>query len=252
MEINKIWHGDYPVMGQIGFQDPATPVMEAITNFHNYAMLYLVFIITGVLWILGEIVSRYNSGKTVIAHKYMVHGTILEIVWTITPAVILIGIAFPSFKLLYLMDEVIDPGITIKAVGHQWYWSYEYSDYILQDGTRVEYDSYMVGTDDLEEGGIRLFEVDNRVVVPSNTHVRVVVTAADVIHSWAVPSLGVKVDGIPGRLNQTYFMANREGVYYGQCSELCGVNHAFMPIVVEVTDLAKYCAHMEQLIEENS
>ncbi len=246
-----IWNADYPLMGQLGFQDPATPVMEAITNFHNYAMLYLVFIITSVLWVLVEIIRRYNSSKTLIAHKHMVHGTILEIVWTITPAVILIGIAFPSFKLLYLMDEVIDPAITIKAIGHQWYWSYEYSDYIHQDGTRVEFDSYMVGINDLEEGGLRLLEVDNRIVVPANTHVRVIVTGADVIHSWAVPSLGVKVDGIPGRLNQTYFMANREGVYYGQCSELCGVNHAFMPITVEVTDVEKYCQYIIQLIESS-
>ncbi len=244
------WINDYAVMGQLGFQDPATPVMEAITNFHNYAMLYLVFIITAVLWILTEIVMRFTSSKTLIAHKHMVHGTILEIVWTITPAIILIGIAFPSFKLLYLMDEVIDPAITIKAIGHQWYWSYEYSDYIHQNATRVEFDSYMVGVNDLEEGQLRLLEVDNRIVVPSNTHVRVIVTGADVIHSWAVPSLGVKVDAIPGRLNQTYFMANREGIYYGQCSELCGVNHAFMPITVEVTDVEHYCQYMIKLIEE--
>lgn len=250
-QILRVWLGDFPVAGQLGFQDPASPVMEAIINFHNYVMIYLVFIMTGVIWMLGEMVIRYNSSNTAISHKHMIHGTLVETVWTITPALILVSIAFPSFKLLYLMDEVIDPGVTIKAIGHQWYWSYEYSDYVLQDGTRVEFDAYMVGINDLEEGGLRLLEVDNRVVVPSNTHVRVIVTAADVIHSWAVPSLGVKVDGIPGRLNQTYFVANREGVYYGQCSELCGVNHAFMPIAVEVTDLGKYCTHMEELIESS-
>lgn len=251
-EMTKILTNyDFPIKGQLGFQDPATPVMEAIVNFHNYTMLYLVFVITGVLWVLTEVVRRYNSHRTLIAHKYMVHGTILEIIWTITPAIVLIGIAFPSFKLLYLMDEVIDPAITIKAIGHQWYWSYEYSDYIHQDGTRVEFDSYMVGVNDLEEGGLRLLEVDNKIVVPSNTHVRVIVTAADVVHSWAVPSLGIKIDGIPGRLNQTNFVATREGVYYGQCSELCGVNHAFMPIAVEVTDIPRYCEYMVKLIEEN-
>ena len=153
------------------------------------------------------------------------------------PAVVLIFIAFPSLQLLYTMDEIIEPSLTIKAVGHQWYWSYEYSDY---DTEPLEFDSYMVPTSDLEQGDMRLLEVDNRVVIPINTHVRVLITGADVIHSWTVPSLGVKADAVPGRLNQVSFFLNRPGVFYGQCSEICGSEHSFMPIVVEGVSLDKF------------
>lgn len=230
------------------FQDASSVVMEEIVNFHNFVMIYLVFIIIGVLWFLIRIVNHFNRSVRLISHKYMIHGSLLEIIWTITPALILLTIAFPSFKLLYLIDEVIDPAITIKVVGHQWYWSYEYSDYVDQNGESINFDSYMVRDEDLNVGDLRLLEVDNRLVVPVNTHVRVIITAADVIHSWAVPSLGVKLDGVPGRLNQTSFLAYREGVYYGQCSEMCGVNHAFMPIAVEVVNLQNYCAHIDSLL----
>ncbi len=156
--------------------------------------------------------------------------------WTIIPAIVLILVAFPSLRLLYIIDEVVDVGVTIKAIGHQWYWAYEYSDY----KGKIVYDSYMVATGDLPEGGLRLLEVDNRVVLPINTPIRVMVTAADVIHSFAVPSLGVKMDGIPGRLNQINIYIRRPGVYYGQCSEICGANHSFMPIVVEGVLMDKY------------
>lgn len=163
-----------------------------------------------------ESIREYVKTNKVIAHKYLIHGTTLEIIWTITPAFILVAIAYPSFKLIYLIDEVIDAGITIKVVGHQWYWSYEYSDYADQDGVSIEFDSYMIPESDLEAGDLRLLEVDNQLVVPTNTHVRVILASADVIHCWAVPSLGVKLDCIPGRLNQTGFLANREGVFYGK------------------------------------
>ena len=171
----------------------------------------------------------------------MVHGTLLELIWTVTPAVILVFIAFPSFQLLYLMDEVIEPGVTLKVVGHQWYWSYEYSDYAP---AQISFDSYMIPDSDLKLGEFRLLEVDNRVVVPAETHIRVIVTAADVLHSWAIPSLGIKIDAIPGRLNQTSFIAGREGVFYGQCSEICGANHSFMPIVIEAVSIGEYCAYV--------
>lgn len=235
---------DAAVNYQLGFQDPSSPVMEEIINFHNYVMIYLTFIIAAVSWILSDILTSYSRSKKIISHKYLVHGTWLEVVWTITPAVILVLIAFPSFKLIYLIDEVIDAGITIKAIGHQWYWSYEYSDYATQDGKSIEFDSYMIPEDDLTTGDLRLLEVDNRIVVPTNTNIRMIITAADVIHSWAVPSLGVKLDAIPGRLNQVAFLATREGVYYGQCSEICGANHAFMPIVVEAVNLDAYCNYI--------
>jgi cytochrome c oxidase subunit 2 len=235
---------------QLGFQDPASPVMDEIIKFHHGTMIYLMFILVAVLWIIIESVRDFTRDKRLISHKYLIHGAALEIIWTITPAIILILIAFPSFKLIYLIDEVIDAAITIKVIGHQWYWSYEYSDYADQDGNSLEFDSYMIPESDLETGDLRLLEVDNQLVVPTNTHVRCILTSADVIHCWAIPSLGVKLDCIPGRLNQTSFLAYREGVFYGQCSEICGANHAFMPIAVKAVNLEEYCNHIESLLED--
>lgn len=235
---------------QLGFQDAATPVMEEIINFHNYVMIYITFIVILVFWVLGSVMINFANTKRIISHKFLIHGTLIELIWTITPALILVAIAFPSFKLIYLIDEVIDPAITVKAIGHQWYWSYEYSDYADQDGKSITFDSYMIPTADLAEGDFRLLEVDNRVIVPVDTHVRVIVTSADVIHSWAVPSLGIKIDAIPGRLNHTSFLATREGVFYGHCNEICGVNHAFMPIVVQVVKLPAYCTYVDNLLNE--
>ena len=234
---------------QWSFQDPASPHFDEIINFHN-EVIYLTFIMLGVFWILFETLREYSKSNKMISHKYMIHGTWLEIIWTVTPAFILIAIAYPSFKLIYLIDEVIDAGITIKVVGHQWYWSYEYSDYADQDGASIEFDSYMIPESDLEDGQLRLLEVDNQLVVPAHTHVRVILTSADVLHCWAIPSLGVKLDCVPGRLNQTGFLAYREGTFYGQCSEICGANHAFMPIVVKSVNLDDYCIHIESLLEE--
>lgn len=233
---------------QLSFQDAGSIVMEEIMNFHNFVMVYLSFVIVAVFWILIQTMNRYNKSNRFISHKYMVHGSLIEIIWTLTPALILVTIAFPSFKLLYLIDEVIDPAITIKIVGHQWYWSYEYSDYYDQSGKTINYDSYMIKEEDLNLGDLRLLEVDNRLVVPVDTHVRVIITSADVIHCWSVPSLGIKLDAIPGRLNQTNLLAYREGVFYGHCNEICGVNHAFMPIVVESVNLNKYCSHIDSLL----
>jgi cytochrome c oxidase subunit 2 len=144
------------------------------------------------------------------------------------------------------MDEVIDPAVTIKAVGHQWYWSYEYSDYTISLGKNISFDSYMLPSDDLEPGDLRLLEVDNRVVLPVNTHIRILVTAADVLHCWAVPSLGDKIDATPGRLNQLSMFIKREGISYGQCSEICGINHAFMPIAVEAVSLQRYISWLTE------
>jgi cytochrome c oxidase subunit 2 len=194
-----------------------------------------------VAWMMFRVIlffPKENIKEPVI----FVHNTILEVVWTIIPAIILMFIAVPSFSLLYAMDEIIDPGMTLKCIGHQWYWSYEYSDYntSLEDNSNLHFDSYIIAEDDLNPGNLRLLEVDNRIVVPVNTHIRLLITAADVIHAWTVPSLGVKIDACPGRLNQTAMYIKREGVFYGQCSEICGVNHGFMPIVVESTSLENF------------
>ena len=230
---------------QLGFQDSAAPVFTGIVTLHNTVGFYLVLISFSVFWVLFSIIYYYNDKKNPIAHKYLTHGSIIELVWTITPALILIAIAFPSFKLLYLMDEVLSPTLTIKLVVHQWYWSYEYSDFITESGDAIDFDSYMIPESDLELGQFRLLDVDNKVIVPTDTHVRLIVTGADVIHSFAVPSLGLKIDAVPGRLNQTSFLAERTGTFYGQCSEICGVWHGFMPIAIEAVSVQDYLSWID-------
>nr|ANP26215.1 cytochrome c oxidase subunit 2 [Campylaephora sungminbooi] len=224
---------------QLGFQDPATPIMEGIINLHHDLMFFICVISVFVSWMLLKTLWHFNASQNFIASS-LAHGTLIEIIWTVTPAFILLIIAIPSFSLLYAMDEIISPTITIKTIGHQWYWSYEYSDYQNESGDPINYESYMIPEEDLTLGQFRLLEVDNSMVIPTNTHVRIIVSAADVLHSWAVPSLGVKCDAVPGRLNQTSVFVKREGIYYGQCSEICGVNHAFMPIVIEAVSLPQY------------
>jgi cytochrome c oxidase subunit 2 len=227
---------------QLYFQDPASPVMEGIINLHHDLMFFITFIFFFVLVVLAKTLKLFsNPAFDVTQSRQVVHGTLIEIIWTVLPSLILVVVALPSFALLYSIDEIIDPAITVKCVGHQWYWSYEYSDFESKLGT-INFDSYMIPEDELELGELRLLEVDNRIVLPVNVHIRVIVTAADVLHSWAVPSLGIKVDACTGRLNQTTLFVLRDGVFFGQCSEICGVGHANMPIVVESVNLDKYIA----------
>nr|YP_009316517.1 cytochrome c oxidase subunit 2 [Kappaphycus alvarezii]AOV83600.1 cytochrome c oxidase subunit 2 [Kappaphycus alvarezii] len=242
-------HADVAENWQLGFQDPATPIMEGIVNLHHDLMFFLCIISIFVSWMLGRTLWHFER-KQNLTPLSTTHGTLIEIIWTVTPAVILLIIAVPSFSLLYAMDEIISPAITIKTLGHQWYWSYEYSDYANEDGEIINFDSYMVPEEDLEKGQLRLLEVDNRMVVPINTHIRIIVTGADVLHSWAIPSLGVKCDAIPGRLNQASLFIKREGIYYGQCSEICGINHGFMPIVVEAVSLPNYINWISNKLSE--
>lgn len=240
---------------QLGMQDPATPVMGGIISFHNHLMVFLVAIAGFVGWVLYFVLKNYvveTEGLPKRSYKAsggFSHATVLEIVWTIVPAIILLIIAVPSFSLLYSIDEALDPSLTIKIVGHQWYWSYEYSDYLTDSGDFISFDSYMLPEDDLKGGSFRLLEVDNRVIVPFKNHIRLLVTAADVLHSWAIPSFGVKVDAIPGRLSQASLYVERVGVFYGQCSEICGVNHGFMPIVVRSVNLDKYVSWIASRID---
>nr|UJG45529.1 cytochrome c oxidase subunit II [Diplonevra concinna] len=206
----------------LNLQDSASPLMEQLIFFHDHTLLILTMITILVTYMMISLLfNKYTN-------RYLLHGQMIEIIWTILPAIILLFIAFPSLRLLYLIDEINEPMITIKSIGHQWYWSYEYSDFM-----NIEFDSYMIPTNDLQFSEFRLIEVDNRVVLPMNSQIRILVTATDVIHSWTIPALGVKIDGTPGRLNQTNFLINRPGLYYGQCSEICGANHSFMPIVIE-------------------
>jgi len=222
---------------QMGFQDPATPIAEGIIRFHHDLMFVLILVSVFVAWMMGRCVVHFHQEANPTPSS-VVHGTVIEIVWTIIPARILVRIAVPSFALLYSVDERVDPALTVKVVGHQWYWSYEYSDYT--DGNEVGFDSYMLPDDELTAGQLRLLEVDNRLVRPLDTHIRRIVTAADVLHSWTIPSFGVKIDACPGRLNQVSRFITRPGVFYGQCSEICGVNHGFMPIAVEAMTLGDY------------
>ena len=236
--INNIITNDVPTPWGVYFQDSATPNHEGIIELHDNIMFYLVLILCIVSWLLYSIVK--DSSKNPLPHKYLVHGQTIEIIWTILPAVVLLIIAFPSFILLYLCDEVISPAMTIKAIGLQWYWKYEYSDFINDSGETIEFESYVIPDELLEEGQLRLLDTDTSIVVPVDTHIRFVVTAADVIHDFAIPSLGIKVDATPGRLNQVSALIQREGVFYGQCSELCGLGHANMPIKIEAVSLPKF------------
>ncbi len=239
-------YNDAPRAWGIYFQDCATPQMEALIEFHDHIMFYLVIILFAVGWILISILWNFVNKKLLISNKYVNHGTLIELIWTITPALILILIAFPSFKLLYLMDEVTDPSMTVLVEGHQWYWSYQYPDFLNNDNEFIEFDSYLVPESDLQEGALRLLEVDNRVILPELTHVRFIVHSGDVIHSFASPSLGIKCDALPGRLNQFSILINREGTFYGQCSEICGILHSSMPIVIESVSLEKFLSWLQE------
>nr|AML26334.1 cytochrome c oxidase subunit II [Hydrophilidae sp. BMNH 1274338] len=203
-------------------QDSASPLMEQLGFFHDHTMMILLMITVLVGYLMGSLFfNMYN-------HRYLLEGQMIELIWTILPAVTLIFIALPSLKLLYLLDELNNPLVSIKSIGHQWYWSYEYTDF-----KSIEFDSYMMQLNDLKLSSFRLLDVDNRIVLPFNSQIRMMVTAADVLHSWTIPSLSVKIDATPGRLNQISFIMNRAGLFFGQCSEICGANHSFMPIVLE-------------------
>ena len=224
---------------QLGLQDASSPLMEELIYFHDYTLIILILITVLVSY---GLTSLLTSSFT---KRFFLEGQELETIWTIIPAIILIFIAFPSLQLLYLMDEVKAPFLTIKAIGHQWYWSYEYTDY-----HKIEFDSYMIPSSDLKEGQPRLLEVDNRLVLPHQNPIRILISSTDVLHSWALPSLGIKMDAVPGRLNQTSFIINRVGLFYGQCSEICGANHSFMPIVIESVPFNAFESWVTENLEE--
>jgi cytochrome c oxidase subunit 2 len=228
----------HPSPWQLGLQQAATPVMEHIIWFHDF-LLYLVTAITlFVLALLVIVIVRFNAKANPVPSK-TTHNTLIEVVWTVVPVLILVAIAVPSFRLLFYQLKVPPADLTVKATGKQWFWSYAYPD------AKIEFDSLMKQQKDLQPGEPRLLAVDNNLVVPVNKVVRVITTGADVIHSWAVPAFGVKIDSIPGRVNETWFKAEREGMYYGQCSQLCGRDHAFMPIAVQVLSEPDYAAWLE-------
>nr|YP_010491927.1 cytochrome c oxidase subunit II [Westermannia superba]UWM92713.1 cytochrome c oxidase subunit 2 [Westermannia superba] len=213
----------------LNLQNSNSPLMEQIIFFHDHTLIILIMITI----LVGYLMSSLLFNKFI--NRFLLEGQMIELIWTILPAITLIFIALPSLRLLYLLDELNNPLITLKSIGHQWYWSYEYSDF-----HNIEFDSYMIPSNEMSLNSFRLLDVDNRIILPMNNQIRIMVTATDVIHSWTVPSLGVKVDANPGRLNQTNFFINRPGIFYGQCSEICGANHSFMPIVVESISIKNF------------
>jgi len=215
--------------GQLLFQDAASPIILQLISFHDHTLIILTLVLT----VVGYAIYSLIINK--LTNRYLIEAQQIETIWTILPAIILLFLALPSLRLLYLTDEVRQPRITLKAIGHQWYWRYEYSDF-----ADVEFDSYIIPQSDLSIGDYRLLEVDNRIVLPINLEIRMLITAADVIHAWTIPALGVKVDAVPGRLNQLGFTINQPGVFYGQCSEICGANHSFMPIYLESVNLKTF------------
>ena len=234
------WAGlGQPSPWELGLQQSATPVMDDITWFHNILLVLIASIALFVLVLLAIVVLRFNARNNPNPSR-TTHNTFIEIVWTVVPVLILVTIAVPSFRLLFYQLKVPPADLTVKVTGKQWFWSYSYPD------SKFEFDSLMVQDKDLKPGQPRLLAVDNEMVVPVNKVVRVLVTGADVIHSFSVPSFGIKIDAIPGRLNETWFRAEREGMYYGQCSQLCGRDHAFMPIAVHVVSEKDYTAWLDQ------
>jgi cytochrome c oxidase subunit 2 len=213
----------------LNLQDRNSPLIEQLIFFHDHRLLILVIITI----IVGYLIFILFFNK--FTNRFLLHGQTIEVIWTILPAVVLLFIALPSLRLLYLLDEISKPIITLKTIGHQWYWRYEYSDF-----KNIEFDSYIISRNDLELNSFRLLDVDNRIILPNNNQIRILVTAADVLHSWTIPALGVKIDATPGRLNQTNFFMNRSGLFFGQCSEICGANHRFIPIVIERIPLKNF------------
>lgn len=274
-------HLDAAEPWQKHFQDPATPIMEGLIDLHHHIFFFLIVISIFVFWMVYVCIYYFGLypknaiiefckiknlvkymhrekhivftpfiyakllNKWIYSHK-ITHNYVLEIIWTLIPTFILIMIAIPSFSLLYAMDEVITPELTLKVIGHQWYWSYEMADLTFGDifqffyGVTLCFDSFMIPEDELVLGELRLLEVDNPVILPTDTHIRAIVTSEDVLHSWAIPALGVKMDAVPGRLNQVSIFIKRSGVFYGQCSEICGVHHGFMPIVIKAISPENY------------
>ena len=236
---------DQPHAWGLWSQTPASPTMEQINALHTTITVIITAITVLVFGILGFILFRFNAKANPNPAKWAHNGP-LEVAWTLIPVLILVAIAFPSFRLLYAMDRIKDADMTIKVTGHQWYWSYSYPDY------NVSFDSNLTQDSDLKEGEPRLLTTDTHVVLPAGENIRIQLTSDDVIHSWSIPAFGVKTDAFPGRLNETWVRIEKPGLYYGQCSQLCGVNHGFMPIEVEALSKEDFAAWLKQQQQKSS
>lgn len=233
-----------PVPWQIDFQEAASPIMQELHSFHNFLLVLTGAIVLFVLFLIVYVALRFNAKANPIPAKFT-HNVAIEVIWTVIPIILLVVIAIPSFRLLKLAEGTPTADITVKVVGSQWFWTYEYPDH-----NNITFDSYIIQEADLKPGQIRLLEVDNRIVVPQGTTIKFLITAADVIHSFAVPALGLKTDAVPGRTNEAWTKIAKLGVYYGQCSEICGVNHGFMPIAIEVVTKEKFEEWIKQAKEK--
>nr|QVV23855.1 cytochrome c oxidase subunit 2 [Hyalomma asiaticum] len=218
---------------QLSFPDMNSPIMEQMAFFHDHSMMIIIMITVMTLYMIMNIMINNFTSRS------LMEGQEIEIVWTIIPAITLIFIAIPSLYLLYLTDETFSSQISIKILGHQWYWSYEYSDF------NKEFDAFMIPEMDLIANSFRLLETDNKLVIPTNTNIKYLITSMDVIHSWTIPSLGMKMDAVPGRLNQCFSFSKRPGMFFGQCSEICGANHSFMPIMLEITNMDNFINYIK-------
>lgn len=233
-----------PEPWQLGLQPAATPVAEQLEDLHDWLLIIITAITAFVMLLLLYVMVRFNASRNPVPSRTS-HNTLVEVLWTVVPIVILVGIAIPSFRILYYADRTQEAEMTLKIIGHQWYWSYEYP-----DNGNFTFDALMVADEDLAEGQLRLLETDTEVVLPVDTNIRLLMTADDVIHAWAVPSFGVKLDAVPGKTNETWTRITREGVYYGQCSELCGVGHGYMPIRVRAVSKEAFADWVGQAQEE--
>jgi len=235
-----------PKPWQMNFQEAATPMMAGIAHMHDFLLIVITIIAIIVGCLLTYVLWRYRASNNPIPST-TTHHTMLEIAWTFIPVIVVAMIMVPSIKLLYEMEKPHDPDMTVKVIGKQWYWTYEYP---FKEGKTISFDSRLIDDKDLKPNQLRLLEVDNRMVVPVGTTVQLIITAGDVLHSFAVPSLGIKKDAVPGRINETWFRIDKEGVYYGQCSELCGVNHGFMPIAVQAVSKDEYTLWLAKMKNE--
>ena len=221
---------------QLSFQNPATDLMGSVVGLHNIILIVMTLVTLFVLFLLFYVSFRFSAKRNPIPST-TTHNTVVEVLWTAIPIVILVVLAIPSFKLLYQQEKSENYDMTVKVIGHQWYWEYEYPDH-----GDFYFESYMVQEQDLEEGDLRLLTVDNPLVIPANKNIQILITAGDVLHSWAVPSMGLKTDAVPGRLNETWVNVKEPGIYRGQCSEICGSGHGFMPVVVKVLPEREFMA----------
>ena len=225
---------------QLSFQNPATDLMQEVVNLHNGILIVMTVITLFVLFLLFYVSFRFSAKRNPVPST-TTHNTIIEILWTAIPIVILVVMAIPSFKLLYKQEKSDSYDMTVKVIGHQWYWEYEYPDH-----GNFYFESYMIEDEDLQKGDLRLLTVDNPLVIPANKNIQILITAGDVLHSWAMPSMGIKTDAVPGRLNETWINVKEPGTYRGQCSEICGRGHGFMPVVVKVLPENEFMAWVNE------